>query len=72
MFPSKQFKAKAEDFILVKIDVDKDPKTADKYKVRGIPDIQFLAADGSVKHRATGFRGTEGLLSEMETAMTKG
>ncbi|MCB8932164.1 MAG: thioredoxin family protein [Fimbriimonadaceae bacterium] len=68
MFPSDKFKEKAADFVLVKIDVDQQGELASKYEVSGIPDIIFLAPDGTVKHRALGFRGTEGLIQEMDKA----
>lgn len=70
MFPSDKFKAEAENFVLVKIDVDQQGELASKYEVSGIPDIVFLSADGKVKHRALGYRGTDGLVSEMQKAKT--
>jgi len=72
VFPTKEFKAKAAEFVLVKIDFDKDQETVNQYKVEGIPDIQFLAADGTVKHRVIGFLDTDSLIAEMEAALAKG
>lgn len=70
MFPSKEFQEKAAEFVLVKIDVDKQPDVATKYEVTGIPDILFLAPDGTIKHRVLGFLPKAGLVSEMEKAQT--
>lgn len=68
MFPTEEFQAKAADFVLVHIDVDKDSATPQKYDVSGIPDIQFLNADGELVHRVQGYKGLDGLLAEMEAA----
>jgi thioredoxin-related protein len=45
--------------VAIKIDADKDPAAADKYKVKGFPQILFLRPDGSEIDRLTGFRDAE-------------
>ncbi len=67
VFPTEQFKEAAKDFILVKIDTDEQPKVAQKYGVSGIPDIRFLAPDGSQVSKVVGYKG-ERLLDDMRSA----
>ncbi len=71
VFPTKAFKDKAAEFVLVRIDVDTDADVARKFDVSGIPDIQFLTPEGKVVHRVSGYLGTDGLLNEMAKAKLK-
>lgn len=53
--------ALARGFVPVAIDVDRDPHTSGRYKVRAIPTLLVLDADGAVLDRVS-YLGTSGLL----------
>jgi len=45
--------------VAIKIDADKDPAAADKYKIKGFPQMVFLRPDGVEVGRMTGFKDAE-------------
>ena len=55
--------------VCVKIDVDQQPKVAEKYDVSGIPTIIFFKPNGSVLKRNTGFVDAKEMLAMMESAL---
>lgn len=46
-FRNRDVIAQAQDFVLVKVDVDEDPATARKFNVRFLPTMVILASDGA-------------------------
>lgn len=44
-----------ENFISVKVDFDKETKTSNFYRVRGLPDTIFIAEDGQIIGRRPGY-----------------
>ena len=44
-----------ENFISIKIDYDRETKTSDFYRVRGLPDTIFIAEDGQIVGRRPGY-----------------
>jgi thioredoxin-related protein len=58
---SKTFKDPAiiaslnENFISIKVDFDRETKTSDFYRVRGLPDSIFIAEDGQIIGRRPGY-----------------
>ena len=42
-------------YIPVRVDVDKEKNIAARYRIRGVPDLRFLAKDGSAISRWVGF-----------------
>jgi thiol:disulfide interchange protein len=55
VFPTKEFKAAAKDFILVEIDTDDQPRVARAYAISGIPDIRLLTPEGKQLDKIVGF-----------------
>jgi len=44
-----------ENFISIKVDFDRETKTSDFYRVRGLPDTIFIAEDGQIIGRRPGY-----------------
>ncbi len=44
-----------DNFIVIKVDTDKEEKIASKYKVRGLPAVYFLKEDGSILNYRRGY-----------------
>jgi thioredoxin-related protein len=44
-----------ENFIPIKVDYDRETKTSDFYRVRGLPDTIFIAEDGQIIGRRPGY-----------------
>ena len=44
-----------ENFISIKVDYDRETKTSDFYRVRGLPDTIFIADDGRIIGRRPGY-----------------
>jgi thioredoxin-related protein len=44
-----------ENFISIKVDYDRDTKTSDFYRVRGLPDSVFIAKDGQIIGHRPGY-----------------
>jgi len=44
-----------ENFISIKVDYDRETKTSDFYRVRGLPDTIFIADDGQIIGRRPGY-----------------
>jgi len=44
-----------ENFISIKVDYDRETKTSDFYRVMGLPDSIFIAADGQIIGRRPGY-----------------
>jgi|GEM_PF-3007352 len=57
VFPSDDFKKATKDVILVDIDLDKNPGTAEKYKIATIPDIRFFSPNGKQVGSLVGYDG---------------
>jgi thiol:disulfide interchange protein len=61
----------AKQFVPVLIDVDKQPKLAQKYNVSAIPTVLFLDGSGKVLHRSMGYHDTKAFLKIMDQAAGK-
>jgi thioredoxin-related protein len=44
-----------ENFISIKVDYDRETRTSDFYRVRGLPDTLFVAEDGQIIGRRPGY-----------------
>ena len=55
----------------VKINSDKDPSTARKYGVEGLPTIVFLNSKGAKIHEIGGYLPPKEFAAEMQTALSK-
>jgi thioredoxin 1 len=58
--------ADGEKVSVVKLNVDNNPKTANKYKIRSIPTILYLR-NGEVLDRSIGLPSKESILSKIES-----
>lgn len=45
----------AKHTISIHVETNQQPDVADKYQIRGVPSVVFLAADGSERGRIEGF-----------------
>ena len=68
VYSSAEFKSRGKDFVFVQIDTDKNKTIAQRYEVGGIPDIRFLAADGTELNRVLGYKPKPEFLAEMDKA----
>ncbi len=67
---------KAKAFIPVRIDIDRQPGVAEKYKALarayggvGVPNMLFLSSDGEKIRHIVGFKTSQQLLAEMNSAL---
>lgn len=69
IYPAAAVVEEAENFVCVKVDVDKHADIARKYNVNGLPSLVFLDASGTEIHRQSGIDGTvSSFVSLMENA----
>ncbi len=69
IYPAAAVVEEAENFVCVKVDVDKHADIARKYNVNGLPSLVFLDAAGTEIHRQSGIDGTvNSFVSLMENA----
>jgi len=61
----------ARSFVCVKVNMDKEKANAKKWSIRGIPHILFLAPDGSLITRISGYKGPSDFAKAMRTALKK-
>jgi thiol:disulfide interchange protein len=67
-FPSAAFTTEADDWVLLKIDVDKDVETAIKYGATGLPTLGVLKADGKPVAGVSGYHPPGELIEFMHAA----
>ena len=53
-------------YIPVSIDVDKERDLATRYRIQGVPDLQFLSKEGAVISRWIGFTKADHLLNMLK------
>jgi thioredoxin-related protein len=58
-----------ENFISIKVDYDRETKTSDFYRVRGLPDNIFIAEDGQIIGRRPGYIPPELLKRILKTIL---
>jgi len=61
----------SREFVCVKIDCEKSPKTGSRYNVRGYPTIIFFDSNGNEKKRITGYVNAVSLSKTMEGFVKK-
>jgi uncharacterized protein YyaL (SSP411 family) len=59
-----------ENFISIKVDYDRETRTSDFYRVRGLPDTIFVAEDGQIIGRRPGYIPPELLKRILESILT--
>lgn len=70
-FSNPAFQKAAEPFVLLKVNMDKAPEFAKKYRVETIPSLLFLDADGAEHQRLEGFQPARALLRTMEKVLKR-
>lgn len=58
----------AKGFICVEIDANRDQQLCQRYRVKGFPTVQFIAADGRALHRLVGKQSAGSLATGMRAA----
>ena len=58
-----------ENFISIKVDYDRESRTSDFYRVRGLPDTVFIAEDGQIIGRRPGYIPPELLKRILESIL---
>lgn len=72
IYPAAPVVAEGQNFVSVKIDVDKEAAIAQKYKISAMPTIVFLSASGKEIHRTQGMsRDPAWMVQEMQTARAR-
>ncbi|MER3413306.1 MAG: hypothetical protein C4340_07315 [Armatimonadota bacterium] len=66
-----EFAAMQSDYVFVHIDIDKEPDTARRFVVRGIPDMRILNAEGKQIHDVSTTWDMNEVLREMRQALKK-
>lgn len=61
----------AKRWVAVKVDVDKQAKLAQKYKVEAMPTVAFLKPDGTLADNFVGFRDARETVKLMKAAHSK-
>lgn len=64
-YPDPKVRDLARQFVCVKVNTDRHADLAARYKVRGLPTLVMLDADGQEVRRVEGFRGAEVLADEL-------
>jgi thiol:disulfide interchange protein len=67
-FSNKEFIVNSEDWVMAKIDVDKDPDTAAKYGIEGLPTLAVLHSDGKPVAGVSGYHNAGELKQFMQAA----
>lgn len=57
IYPAPAVVEESQNFVCVKVDVDKNSDVARKYSVSGLPSLVFLDASGTEIHRQAGIDG---------------
>jgi len=72
IYPAADVVKEAQNFVSVKIDVDKEPALREKYKAIGLPMIVFLDPSGNEIHRQLGIDGqVSSFVKLMQTAQAR-
>lgn len=72
IYPAPTVVAEGQNFVSVKIDVDKETAIAQKYKISAMPTIVFLSASGQEIHRIEGVsQDPSWMVQEMQTARSR-
>ncbi len=66
VFSTSEFKAKARNFVLCKINPEKDPNKTQGFEVEGFPTILFLNPEGKEIGKMVGFRPVDLFIAEMD------
>lgn len=67
--PDPKVASLLERCVFLKIDTDKYPELAKSFGVVGLPDIRFIAPDGTEKKRLRDFQDAESFAAELETLL---
>lgn len=71
VFQTSEFMAKGRQFVLLKINPEKDEGGTQGFNVEGFPTVIFMSPDGSEIHRVVGFRPLDMFLQEMDKAINR-
>ncbi len=74
VYSREAFRTKAESFVLVRVNPEKDAPSralASRYGVQGFPTTVFVSPEGEKLHVIVGYRPLKGYLAEMDKAKTR-
>ena len=63
--------AQSQHFVAVKVDVDKEPKIAARYKIRALPTVAVLKPNGAMLSQFLGFRNAQQTVNFLKNARKK-
>lgn len=61
----------SKDFVCVKVDTDKYPAEAKRYKVSGLPTIIFFNPEGEIIERIIGYRNSKDFINKMSEVLKR-
>lgn len=71
VFPDPQVQGSAAGFVCIKVNCEKDQKTAEKYKINGFPTVVFASSRGEELSRIDGFADKATMISYLKGAQEK-
>jgi len=72
IYPAPAVVTEGQNFVSVKVDVDKETAAAQKYNISAMPTIVFLSASGQEIHRVEGAsQDPQWMVGEMQTALSR-
>ena len=70
-WPDSEVVALSRKFVCIKVDVDRDQATAQRFRVSSIPMIAFILPDGTDVTIPPGYRGPQDMAREMQKILDK-
>ena len=64
-FSNAQVIALNQKYVFARVDTDKQPQLAQRYKVTGFPTVVAVNANGQEVSRAVGYKSAEGVLEHL-------
>lgn len=70
VYTTEEFRTRAKNFVLCKVDIITHPERSDPYGVSGVPDVRFLTMDGKEVHKISGYVPADKFCAEMDKAIS--
>ena len=63
--------AESRKWVFLKVDVDKNPKMAERYGIESLPTLAFMRSDGKITGKAIGFRNAKQFVESLRYSYQK-